>query len=143
MVVIRDASIIKKRGNFSTMSQKGGGTQKCLKFKFGHYKPQGGSVNFPKMSELQVTLRPQPNNVKIKHLICPFSMYICLNKMSVRGGGGLPPSICSQIQKCLKLIQEGGPHLSNKSEIQKKSEISDRGEGGKPIWDIVSNFPVF
>ena len=38
----------------------------------------------------------------------------------------------------------GDQHFSNKSEIQKKSEISDRGEGEvKPIWEKVHNFPVF
>ena len=58
--------------------------------------------------------------------------------------GVLPPSICSQIQKCLKLIREGGgQHFSNKSEIQKSLKYPIGGGGVKPFWDIVRNFPVF
>ena len=54
--------------------------------------------------------------------------------------GGLQPSIYSQIHKCLKLIREGGQHFSNKSEIQKSLKYPI---GGKPIGDILPNFPVF
>ena len=38
------------------------------------------------MSELKVTHRPHPKKAKLKHLICPFLMKICINipfKMSV------------------------------------------------------------
>ena len=47
-----------------------------------------------------------------------------LSEIDPRGGGG------------------GGQHFSNKSEIQKKSEISDR-RGGKPVWENVQKFSVF
>ena len=51
--------------------------------------------------------------------------------------GGLPPSICSQIQKCLKLVSIFQISLKFKKSL--KYPIG----GGKPIWDIVTNFPVF
>ena len=38
-------------------------------------------------------------------------------QMSVRGG--LPPSICSQIQKVLFRSERGGQHFLNNSEIRK------------------------
>ena len=52
--------------------------------------------------------------------------------------GVLPPSICSQIQKCLELIREGGQNFSNKSEVQKCLG------GGSSLSGILSEiFPFF
>ena len=33
-----------------------------------------GGLNFSKMSELKVTLRPHQKKEKLEHLMCPFSM---------------------------------------------------------------------
>ena len=50
--------------------------------------------------------------------------------------GGLNFSKMSEID-----LKGGGQHFSNKSEIQKS--LKYLMGGGKPIWDIVPNFPVF
>ena len=77
------------------------------------------------MSEFRVILRPHPEIEKIK-TICPFSMKVCLNDLfKIVSPGGLPPSICSQIQKCLKLIRAEGSAFF-------KSEISDAKLGHCP-----------
>ena len=63
--------------------------------------------------------------------------------MSVRGGH--PLSICSQIQKTLNLIQEGGQHFSNKSQIQKclKYPIGGGGGEGQPYLGKSPQFSRF
>ena len=45
---LRGGVIIKKQENFGQCPKK----QKCLKFKFGHLKTDGGGLNFSKMSQL-------------------------------------------------------------------------------------------
>ena len=58
---------------------------------------------------------------KKKHLILPYSLYICLICLDVYPRG-LPPSVCSQIQKCLNLIRGGAKFLENLWHTKKKSE---------------------
>ena len=49
----------------------------------------------------------------------------------------------SDIQICPNLVRGRGQLFSKMSEIQKKSEISDKGGGVKSIWEFFSNFSVF
>ena len=77
--------------------------------------------------------------VFIFEIVLSFNIVLILNnsfQMPVRGGH--PPSICSQIQKCLNLIQDGGHHFSNTSEIQKYWIIWWGGESG-----LIGNFSQF
>ena len=53
---------------------------KMSKIQIRTFENPWGGLNFSKMSELLFTLRPHPRKEKLKHLICPFSMQICLNK---------------------------------------------------------------
>ena len=57
------------------------------------------------------------------------------NPFQVSVGGGLPLSICSQIQKSLNLIQD--QHFSNISEIQKI--LNYPGGGVRPNWEFFPN----
>ena len=64
----------------------------------------------------------KPSLIKKVENLVTMSQIVCM--------GGLPPSICSQIQKSLKLIREGGgQHFSNKSKIQKSLKYPIRGGG--------------
>ena len=57
------------------------------------------------------------------------------------GWGGIPPSICSQVQKCLNLIKEGvgGQHFPNHTETSKNLNYPDGGGRGQVylwIWRL-------
>ena len=57
--------------------------------------------------------------------------------------GVLPQLICSQIQKCLKWIREGGSAFFKKVSNSKKSQISDKGGGGQAYLGHCPKFSCF
>ena len=59
------------------MSQIGGGIEnppKMSQIQIRKFENRWGGLNFSKMSQLKVTIRPHPKKEILKHLICPFSM---------------------------------------------------------------------
>ena len=97
------------------------------------------------MSELQITLRPQPKKRKIKTLNFPiFNLNIvCLNNPLQRGSSAINMFSNSKMSEFDVRGGGGATQFSNNSEIKKTLNYPGEGGGVRPNWEFFKNNFVF